>query len=58
MTQNPGNIDIRFISVTRSEPLLERYYWRVWPEPRFDLMNEAAELLCGVHDFWVVWETI
>ena len=33
------------------DPLLERYYWRVWPEPDFVLMNKAAKLICGTHDF-------
>ena len=33
------------------EPLLERYHWRVWPELDLELMNNAAGIIQGVHDF-------
>lgn len=33
------------------KPLLEKYHWRVWPEPDIDLMNEGAALLVGSHEF-------
>jgi tRNA pseudouridine38-40 synthase len=33
------------------EPLAERYHWRVWPEPSFELMNKAAKVICGEHNF-------
>ena len=33
------------------EPLAERYNWRVWPEPDFSLMDQAANIICGEHDF-------
>jgi len=32
-------------------PLLERYAWRVWPPVERDLLEKAAQLLCGTHDF-------
>lgn len=33
------------------QPTIERYSWRVWPKPDIRLMNTAAELLIGRHDF-------
>lgn len=33
------------------EPLAERYQWRVWPEPDFEIMNQAAKMICGEQDF-------
>ena len=33
------------------EALAERYHWRVWPEPNIELMNQAAKMICGEHDF-------
>ena len=32
-------------------PMLERFSWRVWPQPDIDLLNDAAVLFLGVHDF-------
>jgi tRNA pseudouridine38-40 synthase len=32
-------------------PLLERFAWRVWPQVDLDLLNEAARLLLGTHDY-------
>ncbi len=32
-------------------PLAERFSWRVWPSPDLDMMQDAAELFLGVHDF-------
>lgn len=32
-------------------PLQERYAWRVWPPVSLDLMEPAAQRLCGSHDF-------
>ena len=32
-------------------PLLERYAWRVWPEANLDLLQSAARMLVGKHDF-------
>jgi len=32
-------------------PLRERYAWRVWPQPDFDLLQAAASTLTGRHDF-------
>lgn len=33
------------------EPVRERYAWRVWPPPQPQLMQQAARLLLGRHDF-------
>ena len=33
------------------EPLEERYRWRIWPEPNFELMNQAAKIICGEHNY-------
>ena len=33
------------------DPLRDRYAWRVWPEVDGTLLNRAAELLQGTHDF-------
>jgi len=35
------------------EPLAERYHWRVWPEPSFELMNQAGKVICGEHNFFL-----
>lgn len=39
-----------YVSPT-SEPLSERYHWRVWPEIDLELLNIAAGIIQGVHDF-------
>jgi tRNA pseudouridine38-40 synthase len=39
------------VSQPNRQPLLERYAWRVWPPMAFDLLQEAACLLVGGHDF-------
>ncbi len=33
------------------DPLRERFAWRVWSEPDGVLLNQAAEVLVGTHDF-------
>lgn len=33
------------------DPLRERYAWRLWPEPHFELLQQSASLLLGTHDF-------
>lgn len=33
------------------DPLRERYAWRVWPAPNGDLLQQAAAVLEGAHDF-------
>ncbi len=33
------------------DPLRERYAWRVWPAVDFELLQAAARVLPGVHDF-------
>ncbi len=36
---------------TDRDPLRERFAWRVWPEVDLALLQQAARLLIGVHDF-------
>jgi tRNA pseudouridine38-40 synthase len=33
------------------DPLRDRYMWRVWPEVDLELLEDAAQLFCGAHDF-------
>lgn len=33
------------------DPLRDRYAWRVWPAPSFELLQQAAGALLGEHDF-------
>lgn len=33
------------------DPLRDRFAWRVWPEPNLTLLQQAARLLPGSHDF-------
>jgi tRNA pseudouridine38-40 synthase len=33
------------------QPLLSRYFWRVWPRPDNSLLDSTALLFLGVHDF-------
>ena len=46
--QRKYRYQIYFSSV--SNPILERYYWRVWPKPDFELLNQGSELFLGSHD--------
>jgi len=39
------------VSQPNRQPLLERYAWRVWPSVEFELLQGAALLLLGAHDF-------
>ncbi len=32
-------------------PLIERYFWRVWPEPDKELLESGAKVIVGRHDF-------
>lgn len=36
---------------TDRDPLRERFAWRVWPEVNLALLQQAARLLIGTHDF-------
>ncbi len=33
------------------DPLKERYFWRVWPQPDFAILQECADLFLGKHEF-------
>ena len=37
--------------ISERDPILERYHWRVWPEPDHGLLETAAEIILGEHDF-------
>jgi tRNA pseudouridine38-40 synthase len=39
-----------FFEADRS-PLAERFAWRVWPAADLDLLQQAADMLVGEHDF-------
>ncbi len=39
-----------FVSPSRN-PLAERFAWRVWPEPVLVVLQQAAEMFVGEHDF-------
>jgi tRNA pseudouridine38-40 synthase len=41
----------RIYSTPFRDPLRERFAWRVWPAPAADLLQAAAGLLPGSHDF-------
>jgi tRNA pseudouridine38-40 synthase len=32
-------------------PIFDRFYWRVWPEPNKDLLKSGSKKLLGIHDF-------
>lgn len=34
----------------KKDPLRERFYWRVWPIPDFDILEQASALFLGKHD--------
>ncbi len=33
------------------DPILERYYWRIWPKPDENLLAASTRVLYGKHDF-------
>jgi tRNA pseudouridine38-40 synthase len=33
------------------DPIRERFYWRVWPEIKIELLAKTAQLFLGTHDF-------
>ena len=33
------------------DPLRQRYFWRVWPQPDFMVLKGCAQLFLGMHDF-------
>ncbi len=41
----------RLLCSPTRDPLQERFAWRIWPEPDFDMMQRAAGLLVGERDF-------
>jgi tRNA pseudouridine38-40 synthase len=41
----------RIIAAPVRQPMAERFAWRVWPAPRFELMRAASAALIGEHDF-------
>jgi len=58
----PENFHPRFDAILRKyryqayfsdthDPLLDRYFWRVWPRPDVELMKKCAEWFTGTHDF-------
>lgn len=43
--------EYRIICQPQRDPLRERFAWRVWPQPDFDLLLACAAKLEGAHDF-------
>jgi len=43
--------EYRIIVQPVRDPLRERFHWRVWPQPDFDLMQTCAQKLVGEYDF-------
>ncbi len=41
----------QIVFLSQRDPVLERFFWRVWPEPDHDLLKSAAQILCGTHEF-------
>lgn len=41
----------RILCSPERDPLKERYTWRVWPVPQFDLLTEAAGMIKGVRNY-------
>lgn len=41
----------RLMLSKRADPMVERFAWRIWPQPEFDRLAEAARLFVGEHDF-------
>ncbi len=41
----------RVVAAPERRPLAERFAWRVWPEPDWSTMDQAAAMLIGEHDF-------
>jgi len=39
-----------YVNETR-RPLFDRYYWRIWPAPHRDIIEEASREFVGQHDF-------
>ena len=41
----------RLLASDRANPLVERFAWRVWPQPDIDRLAAASRLFIGEHDF-------
>ncbi|MDP2966646.1 MAG: tRNA pseudouridine(38-40) synthase TruA [Pelolinea sp.] len=41
----------QIVFMPERHPILDRFYWRVWPKPDENLLKEGAEKLIGKHDF-------
>jgi len=41
----------QIVFIPERHPILDRFYWRVWPKPDENLLKEGAEKLIGKHDF-------
>ncbi len=44
-------VSLPVVFIPDRQPILNRFFWRVWPEPNEDLLNIGAEKLIGRHDF-------
>ena len=41
----------RLLLSDRADPLVERFAWRLWPQPDLERLAEASRLFLGEHDF-------
>lgn len=39
------------VFIPNRDPILDRYFWRVWPKPDKDLLKSVSEILIGKHEF-------
>ena len=46
-----GDTDINYISQGTRDPHLENKFWRVWPEVDRKILDEAANMFVGSHNF-------
>jgi tRNA pseudouridine38-40 synthase len=62
VTQAPVDFHPRYMALSRRyryqifcaverNPLRERYAWRIWPEPQYHMLVEAAEMIRGVRNY-------
>jgi tRNA pseudouridine38-40 synthase len=41
----------QIISLPNRNPIIDRFYWRVWPTPNVELLKNGAKKILGLHDF-------
>ncbi len=41
----------QIIFAPQRQPIIDRYFWRIWPKPNEYLMKNGTEAIIGTHDF-------